>query len=61
MAMSANGYEASAGSESAVVSPSLLAAVETRTDKPVSCCFNIGMQDFVEDAALLQENRPSLS
>ena len=37
--------------ESSAVSPSLLAAIETRADKPVSCPFDIGMRDFVEDAA----------
>ena len=48
-------------SESAALYPSLLAAIETRTDKPVSYHFDIGMQDFVADAAFLRENRPSLS
>ena len=43
------------------MSLSLLAAVETRTDKPVSRDFDIGMRDFVDDAPLLQENWPSLS
>ena len=48
-------------SDSAAVSPSLLAAIETCAAKPVSRLFNIGMQDFVEDIAFLRENRPSLS
>ena len=48
-------------SGSAAVSPSLLAAIETSADKPVSCCFDIGMRDFVEDAAFLREHRSSLS
>ena len=48
-------------SESAAVSPSLLAAIETRAAKPVSCRFDIGMRDFMEDAAFLRENRASLS
>ena len=47
--------------ESSAVSPSLLAAIETRADKPVSCPFDIGMRDFVDDAAFLRENRRSLS
>ena len=48
-------------SESAVVSPSLLVAIEICADKPVSHRFNIGMRDFVEDAAFLREDQPSLS
>ena len=48
-------------SESAAVSPSLLAAIETCAAKPVSRRFDIGMQYFVEDAAFLRENRSSLS
>ena len=48
-------------SESAAVPPSLLAAIETRAAKPVSLRFDIGMRDFVDDAAFLRENRPSLS
>ena len=47
-------------SESAAVSPSLLAAIETRADKAVSFRFDIGMRDFVEDAAFLRD-QPSLS
>ena len=48
-------------SESPAVSLSLLAAIEIRTDKPVSRRFDIVMRDFVEDAAFLRENQPSLS
>ena len=48
-------------SESAAVSPSLLAAIETRAAKPVSRRFDIGVRDFEEDAVFLRENRPSLS
>ena len=43
------------------MSPFLLAAIETRADKAVSCHFDIGMRDFVEDAGFLRENRPFLS
>ena len=38
-------------SESAAVSPSLLAAIETRAAKPVSRRFDIRMRDFMEGAA----------
>ena len=48
-------------SENAAMSLSLLDAVETHTDKPISRRFDIGMQDFMADAVFLQENRPSLS
>ena len=48
-------------SESAAVSPSLLAAIEIRAEKPVSCRFDIGMREFMEDAAFLREDQPSLS
>ena len=48
-------------SQIATLSPSLLASSETRADKLESCRFDIGMRDFVGDAAFLQENRPSLS
>ena len=43
-------------SESDAASPSLLAAIEIRADKSVSRPFNIGMREFVEDAAFLREN-----
>ena len=50
-------------SEIAAMSQSLLSAVETHTDKRVSRRFDIyiGMEDFTEHAAILQENRPFLS
>ena len=44
-------------SQSATLSPSR----EIRADKLQSRRFDIGMRDFVGDAAFLQENRPSLS
>ena len=47
-------------SQSTTLSLSLLAAVETCADKLESRRFDIGMRDFVGDAAFLQENRPSL-
>ena len=48
-------------SQSATLSPSLLAAGETCMDKLESRRFDIGMWDFMGDAAILQENWPSLS
>ena len=48
-------------SKSDAVSPSLLAAIETRGDKSVSRRFDIGMRDFVEDTVFLRENWPFLS
>ena len=47
-------------SQSATLSPFLLASGETRADKLESRRFDTGMWDFVGDAAFLQENRPSL-
>ena len=48
-------------SATATLSPSILAAGETRADKFKSRCFDIGMCDFVGDDAIFQENWPSLS
>ena len=48
-------------SQSATLSPSFLPAGETCADKLESHCFDIGMCDFVGDAAILQVNWPSLS
>ena len=48
-------------SQSATLSPSLLAAGKIRIDKLESRRFNVGMRDFVGDVVFSQENRPSLS
>ena len=42
-------------------SKSAAIVIVTHADDPVSCCFDKGMRDFVEDAGLLQENWTSLS
>ena len=47
-------------SQSATLSPSLLASSETRKDKLESRRFDIGMRDFMGHVAFSQENRSFL-